>query len=143
MFVQAHIVQEISKRGQFHNLFPKSGNEVYLTPFLHAPDGSNPLLNADQVARGIADGTVANTVRLRSGLLDNLGTAGLDRSEGRIQSSMVASSMVAIGALGHHLGDGAALVIGNTRAGGRRVQRRSKSEGWSGRAEPLIQRNPL
>src|SRR5213080_1114613 len=35
------------------------------------------LLDADQVARGIAEGAVAHAVRLVGGLLDDLGVAGL------------------------------------------------------------------
>ena len=39
--------------------------------------GSAPLLDADQVARGIAEGAVANAVRLVGRLLDDLGVAAL------------------------------------------------------------------
>jgi hypothetical protein len=44
---------------------------------LRSPDGSAQLVDADQVARGIAEGAVANPVRLLGRLLDDLGAAGL------------------------------------------------------------------
>ena len=37
----------------------------------------------------------------------------------------------AVGALGHHLGDGAALVVGDARVGGRRLQHDVDVSGWS------------
>src|SRR5215211_993471 len=43
---------------------------------------SAQLVDADQVARGIAEGAVANAVRLLGRLLDNLGAAGLQPREG-------------------------------------------------------------
>ena len=79
------------------------------------------LLDVDQVARGIADGAVANAVRLLGRLLHDLGIAGLYPLEravevrGRQQEGGERS-------LGHHLGDDAAFVVGDAGAGGRRVQ---------------------
>src|ERR687895_569355 len=49
-----------------------------------SPDGSTQLLDADQVARGIAEGAVANPVRLLGRLLDDLG-AGLQPLEGAVE----------------------------------------------------------
>src|SRR5687768_7702394 len=70
---------------------------------------SRPLLDADEVARGIAEGAVADTVRLVGRLLDHLGL-GLQLLEGGVD---VAGGQQdpAVGALGHHLGDGAALLV--------------------------------
>jgi len=42
-----------------------------------SPDGSAQLLDADEGARGIAEGAVANPVRLFGRLLDDFGVAGL------------------------------------------------------------------
>src|ERR687894_637682 len=50
-----------------------------------SPDGSTQLLDADQVARGIAEGAVANPVRLLGRLLDDLGAAGLQPREGAVE----------------------------------------------------------
>src|SRR4029453_17638992 len=54
-----------------------------LTPTL--PDGSAQLLDAEQVARGIADGAVANPVGLLGRLLDDLGVARLQPLEGAVE----------------------------------------------------------
>ena len=43
------------------------------------------LLDADQVARGIAEGAVADPVRLVGRLLDDLGVAGLQPLEGAVE----------------------------------------------------------
>src|SRR5437588_13103549 len=48
-------------------------------------DDSAQLLDADQVARGIADGAVANAVRLLRRLLDDIGAAGLQLLEGGVE----------------------------------------------------------
>src|SRR5438132_973845 len=48
-----------------------------LCTWLGSPGGSAQLLDADQVARGIAEGAVANAVWLLDRLLDDLGGAGL------------------------------------------------------------------
>jgi hypothetical protein len=45
--------------------------------WLRSPDGSAELVDADQIARGIAEGAVANPVRLLGRLLDDLSAAGL------------------------------------------------------------------
>src|SRR4051794_33235383 len=84
-------------------------------------DGSAKLLDADQVARGIAEGAVADAVRLLGRLLDDLGVAGLHLLEGAIEVPG-GQQDPAVGALGYHLGDGAALVLGDPRVGGRRRQ---------------------
>ena len=79
------------------------------------------LLDADEVARGIAEGTVADPVRLVGRLLDDFGVAGLQPGEGAVD---VGGGQVdaGVGALGHHLGDGPALVVGDAGGGLRRVQ---------------------
>jgi hypothetical protein len=41
--------------------------------------------DADQLARAIAEGTVANHVRLLGRLLDDLGVAGLQTLEGAVE----------------------------------------------------------
>src|ERR671911_1974703 len=77
-----------------------------------SPDSSAQFLDADQVARGIAEGAVANPVRLLGRLLDDVGVAGLQPLEGAVE---VRGRQVdaRVGSLGHHLGDGAALVVGD------------------------------
>src|SRR5436190_18619931 len=50
--------------------------------WLRWPGGSAQLLNADQVAGGIAEGAVANPVRLLGRLLADVGIAGLHTHEG-------------------------------------------------------------
>src|SRR3954452_19739847 len=82
---------------------------------------SGQLLDADHVARGIAERAVANAVRLVGRLLDDL---GLGRLQPRERAVEVAGGEVDAGvrALGHHLGDGAALVFGDAGGGGRRIQ---------------------
>src|SRR5262249_43230628 len=79
------------------------------------------LLDADQVARGVAGGAVANAVGLLGRLLNDLGVAGLQPLEGGVE---VGGGQVDAGegALGHHFGDHAALVLGDAGRGGRRVQ---------------------
>jgi hypothetical protein len=89
-----------------------------------APDAvsdSAPLLDADQVARGIADGAVSHAVRLLDRLLDDLGAAGLQLLEGAVEIGG-RQQETSIGALGHHLDDGAALVVGDAGVDGRRMQ---------------------
>src|SRR5271165_786189 len=88
---------------------------------LRLPDGLAQLLDADQVARGIAEGAVANPVGLLGRLLDDLGSAGLHLLEGAVEVGG-GQQDPAVGALGHHLGDGAALVVGDPRVDGRRRQ---------------------
>src|SRR5260370_17893645 len=85
--------------------------------WLRSPDGSAQLLDADQVARGIAEGAVANPVRLLGRLLDDLGAAGLHLLEGAVEVGG-GQQDPAVGAFGHHLGDGAALVVGDPRVSG-------------------------
>ena len=53
--------------------------------WLRSPDGSAQLLDADEVARGIAEGAVANPVRLLGRLLDDVGAAGLQPREGAVE----------------------------------------------------------
>ena len=52
---------------------------------LRSPHRSAQLLDADQVASGIAEGAVANAVRLVGRLLDDLGVAGLQPPEGAVE----------------------------------------------------------
>src|SRR3954453_574871 len=94
---------------------------------------SAQLLDADQGARGIAEGAVADPVRLVGRLLDDVGVAGLQPLEGAVE---VSGGQVdaGVGALGHHLGDGATLVVGDAGRGGRRVQD-DRRAGLVGRAD--------
>src|ERR1700716_3661372 len=89
--------------------------------YLRSRDGSAQLDDADEVARGIAEGAVANAVRLLDRLLNDVGVAGLQPLEGAVEV-LGGQVDVAVGALGHHLGDGAALVVGDAGVGGRRMQ---------------------
>src|SRR6516225_5892081 len=104
-----------------------------LCTWLRSRPGSAQLLYAYQVARGIAEGAVANSVRLLDRLLDDLGVAGLQPLEGGVEV-LAGQQDPAVGALGHHLGDGAALVVGETGAGGRRRQQDGRV-GLAGRAD--------
>src|SRR4051794_13537453 len=94
---------------------------------------SGKLLDADEVARGVADAAVPDAVRLLGRLLDDLGVAGLQPLEGAVE---VGGGQVdaGVGALGHHLGDGAALIVGDAGSGGRRVQH-DGGAGLVGRAD--------
>src|SRR6266511_6186369 len=100
---------------------------------MRSPDGSALLLDADQVARWIAEGAVANPVRLLDRLLDDLGVAGLQPREDAVEVGR-GQQDPAVGALGHHLGDGAALVVGDAGVGGRRRQEDGRA-GLAGRAD--------
>src|ERR1700736_5070441 len=82
---------------------------------------SAQLLDADHVAGGIPKGTVANPVWLFGGLLDHLDVAHLQPLESAVEV-LGGQKERAVGALGHHLGDDAALVVGKAGGGGRRVQ---------------------
>src|SRR5918993_5319074 len=84
-------------------------------------DVSAQLLDAEHVAGGVAGGAVPDPVRLLGRLLDDLGVAGLQLLEGAVE---VLGGQVdaGVGALGHHLGDGAALLVGDAGVGGRRMQ---------------------
>ncbi len=79
------------------------------------------LLNADQVACGIADGAVANPPWLLGRFLDDVGVAGLQPLEDAVEI-FGGQYEHGVRALGHHLDDGAALVVGDAGVGGRRVQ---------------------
>src|SRR3712207_4832152 len=89
--------------------------------WLRAPGGSAQLLDADHVACGVAEGAVADSVRLLGRLLHDLGAAGLQLREGAVE---VGGGQVdtEVAALGHQLVDGAALVLGDAGGGGRRMQ---------------------
>src|SRR3954454_19440720 len=91
------------------------------------------LLDADEVARGIAEGAVADPVRLVGRLLDDFGVTGLQPREGAVD---VGGGQVdaRVGALGHHLGDGPALVVGDAGSGRRGVQD-DRGAGLVGRAD--------
>src|SRR5680860_383008 len=106
-----------------------------------SPDGSAELVDADVVARGIAEGAVANPVRLLGRLLDDVGVAGLQPREGAVEV-LGGQDDDGVGSLGHHLGDGAALVVGDAGVGGRRVQDDGRAElvGGADRdpAHPLV-----
>src|SRR5580704_11157237 len=93
-----------------------------LCTWLRSPTVSAEFLDADQVARRIAEGAVANAVRLLGRLLDDLGgVAGLYPPEGTVEVFR-GQKDPAVAALGHHLLDDAALVVGDAGIGGRRRQ---------------------
>src|SRR5918997_409406 len=91
------------------------------------------LLDADQVPGGIAEGAVADPVRLVGRLLHDLRVAGLQPFEGGVE---VGGGQVdaGVGALRHHLGDRAALVVGDAGVGLRRVED-DRRVGLAGRAD--------
>src|SRR5215216_2738893 len=94
-----------------------AGDFVSVVVAVLIPDGSAQLLDADQVARGIAERAVANPVRLVGRLLHDLRVA-LQALEDAVD--VVGGQVDACeGALGHHLGDGAALLVGDAGGGGR------------------------
>src|SRR5262245_18477645 len=82
---------------------------------------SGRLLDADQVASRVADGAVANSVRLLRRLLDDLGVVGLQPLEDAVEV-LGGQDDDGLGALGHHLDDGAALVVGDAGVDRRWVQ---------------------
>src|SRR4029450_5252487 len=86
-----------------------------------APPVSVPLLDADQVARRIAERAVADPVRLVGRFLYHLGVGGLEALERRVD---VAGGQVDARerALGHHLRDHAMLVLVHAGRGVRRVE---------------------
>src|SRR5687767_12536729 len=77
------------------------------------------LLDADEVARGIAEGAVPHPPRLLGRLLDDFGAACLHLLERAVEIGR-GEQNPAVGALRHHLGDRAAFVVGDARIGGRR-----------------------
>jgi len=64
-----------------------------LCTWLRSPGGSAQLLDADQVACGIAEGAVANPVRLLDRLLNDLGVAACSRSKVPSRSLVARSGM--------------------------------------------------
>src|SRR5918998_3531336 len=97
------------------------------------PSGSTQLLYANHVARGVAEGAVANAVGLIGRLLDDLGDAVLQPREGAVEVGG-GQEDAGVGALGHHLGDGATLGVGGAGVGARRVQDDGRA-GLAGRAD--------
>ena len=83
--------------------------------------GRSAAPEADQVASWIAEGAIAHPVRLIHRLLDDFGITGLEPLECAVN---IGGGQVdaGIGSLGHHLGDEAALVVGDAGGGGRRIQ---------------------
>src|SRR3954470_10868046 len=79
------------------------------------------LPDADEVAGGVAEGAVAHSVRLVGRFLDDLGVAGLHLLEGAVEV-LGGEQDPAERALRHHLGDGAALVVGDARIDGGRCE---------------------
>src|SRR4051812_49162742 len=69
---------------------------------------SAQLLDPHQVAGRISYGAVADAVRLLGGLLDDLGIVGLEPLERRVEVAGPQEDP-AVGALRHHLRDGATL----------------------------------
>ena len=82
---------------------------------------------------GSRNGAVAGAVRLIGRLLDDLGVAGLDPLEGAVEV-VGGQQDPAVGALGHHLGDRAPLVLGDAGVGGRRGEQ-DRGVGLVGRAD--------
>ena len=97
-------------------------------------------LDAELVAGRIAEGAVAEPVRLVDRLLHDLGAAGLQPRERGVEVGG-GQDDGGVGALGHHLGDGAALVVGDAgvAAGGYRTM---DVPGWPA-GPTVIQRMPL
>src|ERR1700682_343522 len=87
--------------------------------WLRSPDGSAELVDADLAARGIAEGAVANPVRLFGRLLDDVSAAGLQPRENAVEVGG-GQDDAGVAALGHQLDDRAGLVVGDARGGGRR-----------------------
>src|ERR1700758_4605412 len=87
----------------------------YRTPRLRAVAGAHcvlpQLLDANEVARRIPEGAVADSVRLLGRFLHYLGATGLQALEGAVEI-LGGQQDPAVGALGHHLRDGAAFVVG-------------------------------
>src|SRR5690242_5413234 len=96
----------------------------FVMPWPGLARGSAPLLHPQQVARGIPHGAIAHTVGLVGRLLDNLRAARLDALERGIEVRG-GQQHDGVGALGHHLGDGALLLVGDARA----RRRREKHDG--------------
>lgn len=86
-------------------------------------DRLRQLLYADEVARRVADRAVAGSPWRIGLLLDDLDVRGLQPLEGAIKV-VAAEEDHGIGAFGHHLADGAALVVGDARIDSRRRRRR-------------------
>src|SRR4051812_2954148 len=83
--------------------------------------GSAQLLDADQVAGGVAHRAVADAVGLVGRLLDDVGVPRLQPLE-RVIEVLRREQQGGVGTLRHHLRDGAALVVRDAGAGGRRVE---------------------
>ena len=91
------------------------------------------LVDADEVARGIAERAVANAIGLLGRFLDDLAVGGLQPGEGAVEVRG-GQGDDPVGALGHHLGDGATLVVGDGRVDARRVQDDGRA-GLAGRSD--------
>src|SRR3954454_10484719 len=95
---------------------------------------SAALVDADEVPRGVADRAVADPVELVRGLLHDLGPAGLHPLEGAVEVGG-GHGEDPVGALGHHLDDRAALVVGDPRVDSRRVEDDRGGGGIAGGAD--------
>src|SRR4051794_31583292 len=84
-----------------------SGGRRGLLGLARAGRPSAQLLDAHQVACGVAHGAVPDTVRLLGGLLDDVGVTGLQPLEGAVEVAG-GQQQRRVGALGHHLDDRAA-----------------------------------
>src|SRR4051794_41851899 len=95
---------------------------VTMAPSVSIDSGrSAELLDPEQIAGGIADREVANPVRLLDRFLNHVGVTGLQPLEGPVEV-LGGQQEDAVGALGHHLGDGAALLLGDAGIDSRRMQ---------------------
>src|SRR4051812_23283963 len=121
--LQAHRVSRLIVSPGSSCLQAHRVSRLIVSPALggRSTEGSPQLLDADQVARGIAEGAVAYPVGLLGRLLDDLGVAGLQPLEGAVEV-LGGQEDPAVGALRHHLDDGAALVVGDAGVDGRRCQ---------------------
>src|SRR5262245_40560091 len=91
------------------------------------------LLDAEQVAGRVAEGAVADAVGLVGRLLHDLGVTRLEAFERAVQ--VIRGEVDAReGALGHHLGDRALLLLGDAGRGGGRIQH-DRGAGLAGRTD--------
>src|SRR5690606_29865071 len=96
-------------------------------------DGSGGLVDADHVARGVAEGAVADAVGLVGGFLEHFAAGGADALEGRV--AVVGGEVdAAQQALGEQFGGGVLVGLGGVRVADRRFED-DLDVGLRGRAE--------